>query len=181
MFLSELGAPRLVTTGLALVTIVLALSVGLGARSTGPQQPIENFSHRIHVTVNQIECLHCHAGTDRSQLAGVPAVSVCVGCHQYVGTVREKPGVKQLFEYWDKQQPIPWVRVYYLPQFAQFKHNPHIRAGVTCQTCHGPVEQMDVVALNQPLQMNWCINCHRNTEGRAKVASAPIDCTTCHY
>lgn len=180
-FHGELAAPRLVTIGLALVTIALALGAGLGARGAGPKQPIENFSHKIHVTVNQIECLHCHAGTDRSQLAGVPGVSVCMGCHQYVMTVMDKPGVKQLFDYWEKKEPIPWNRVYYLPQFAQFKHNPHIRAGVACQSCHGPVENMDVVALNQPLKMNWCVGCHRDTAGQAKLANAPLDCATCHY
>jgi len=180
-FLTEHAAPRLVTTGLALVTIVLALSVGLGARSTGPKQPIENFSHLMHAGVNQIECLHCHSGTDRSQLAGVPSVAQCVGCHLYVIPAREKPGVKQLFEYWEKKEPIPWVRVYYLPQFAQFRHNAHVRAGVACQTCHGPVQEMNVITLNQPLQMQWCIDCHRNTQGKAQVASAPFDCTACHY
>ena len=189
-FHGELVAPRLVTTGLALVTIVLALSVGVGARGSGPKQPIDSFSHKIHAGVNQIQCLHCHAGTDRSQLAGVPATSVCVGCHLYLMNVKEKPGVKQLFEYWEKQESIPWARVYYLPQFAQFKHHPHVRAGLDCQTCHGPVQEMDVVSLNQDLKMNWCIGCHRNTQGttakvssalRANIASAPTDCATCHY
>lgn len=180
-FLGELAAPRLVNTGLALVTIALALSVAIAARSSGPQQPIENFSHKIHAGVNEIPCLHCHAGTDKSQLAGVPAVSVCVGCHQFMMAVKEKPGVKQLFEYWEKKEPIPWARVYYLPQFVQFNHKSHIRAEVDCQTCHGPVQEMDVVSLNQDLVMNWCIGCHRNTDGAAKLASASTDCTTCHY
>ena len=94
---------------------------------------------------------------------------------------QEKPGVKQLFEYWKKKEPIPWARVYYLPQFAQFNHKSHIRAGVDCQTCHGPVQEMDVVSLNQDLKMNWCIDCHRDTGKTAKLASAPTDCTTCHY
>lgn len=180
-FLRGPAAPRLVTTGLALVTITLALTVNLAAREAGPRQPIENFSHLNHAGVNKIECLHCHSGTDKSQLAGVPAVSVCVGCHLYVTTVKEKPGIKQLFEYWENKEPIPWVRVYYLPQFAQFNHKSHIRAEIECQTCHGPVETMDVVALNQPLQMNWCISCHKDTQGRANLANAPTDCLTCHY
>jgi hypothetical protein len=165
----------------ALVVAVLALGVVLGAGPGGPAQPIENFSHKIHAGTNEIDCMHCHAGTEKSQLAGVPAVSVCVGCHLYIGTVREKPGVKQLFDYWEKKEPIPWVRVYYLPQFAQFKHKPHLRAEVECQTCHGKVEEMDVIGLNQPLKMNWCVNCHRDTKGQANVEHAPTDCTICHY
>lgn len=174
-------SPRLVTSGLAAMTIALALSVGTGARTTGPVQPIANFSHRVHATVNEIPCLHCHAGTEKSQLAGVPAVATCVGCHLYLGRSRQKPGVKQLFEYWDRKEPIPWVRVHYLPQFSQFKHKAHIRAGVTCQTCHGEVQMMDVVGLNQPLTMGWCVGCHTNTQGQAKLAQAPKDCNTCHY
>jgi len=174
-------SPRLVTAGLAAMTIALALSVGTGARTTGPVQPIVNFSHRVHATVNAIPCLHCHAGTEKSQLAGVPAVSTCVGCHMYLGRVRQRPGVKQLFEYWDRKEPIPWVRVYYLPQFSQFKHKAHVRAGVTCQTCHGEVQKMDVVGLNQKLTMGWCVGCHTNTQGQAKLAQAPKDCNTCHY
>jgi len=174
-------SPRLVTAGLAAMTIALALSVSTGARTTGPVQPIPSFSHRIHAGVNGIPCLTCHAGTEKSQLAGVPAVSTCVGCHLYLGRVRERPGVKQLFAYWDKKEPIPWVRVHYLPQYVQFKHKSHIRAGVACQTCHGEVQNMDVVALNQKITMGWCVNCHTNTQGRARVAKAPKDCTTCHY
>jgi hypothetical protein len=170
-----------VTAGLATVTIALALGVNVGAKLGGPEQPILRFSHRIHVTVNQIPCLHCHAGTEKSQLAGVPAVSTCVGCHLYLGNVRQTPGVKKLFEYWEKKEPIPWVRVHYLPQFVQFKHANHVRAGVACQTCHGAVEQMDLVGLNQTLTMGWCVNCHTDTQGKARLAKAPKDCTTCHY
>jgi len=174
-------SPRLVTAGLATVTIALALGVNVGAKSGGPEQPSPQFRHRIHAGVNKIPCLHCHAGTDKSQLAGVPAVAVCVGCHQYIGSVRQKPGITKLFQYWDKKEPIPWVRVHYLPQFVQFKHFMHIRAGVACQTCHGEVEKMDVIGLNQPLTMGWCVGCHADTQGKARLAKAPRDCTTCHY
>jgi hypothetical protein len=174
-------ALRLAGAGLALIPLVLGLGAGVAAGAGGPTQPIENFSHKIHAGTNQIDCLHCHAGTEKSQLAGVPAVSVCVGCHLFIGTVRETPGVKKLFEYWEKKEPIPWVRVYYLPQFAQFKHKPHLRAEVECQTCHGKVEEMDVIGLNQPLTMSWCVGCHNDTKGQAKVESAPTDCTICHY
>ncbi len=177
---SPLRAPRLVAAGLALITIALALT-GVGAISTAPEQPIPNFSHQTHVTVNKIDCLHCHAGTDKSQLAGFPAVATCVGCHLYLGRARQKPGVLKLFEYWDKKEPIPWVRVYYLPQFVQFKHKPHIRAGVACQTCHGDVQNMTVAQMAQQITMGWCVRCHMNTQGKAKLAQAPKDCWTCHY
>ena len=191
-FHRELAAPRLVTIGLALVTITLALSVGLGARAAGPQQPIENFSHKNHVTVNQIECLHCHAGTDKSQLAGVPAVSVCVGCHQYVMTVRDKPGVKQLFEYWEKKEPIQWVKVHDLADFVYFDHSRHMNTKklvdgkpLECQTCHGPIEEMDVVERTFSLKMGWCLDCHMKDPDAehakpGETTLAPIHCSTCH-
>jgi hypothetical protein len=172
-------SPGLVTAGLAMITI--ALLTGFSFFSAAPEQPIPGFSHKIHVTVNKIDCLHCHAGTDRSQLAGFPAVATCVGCHMYLGRVRQKPGIVKLFEYWKKKEPIPWVRVYYLPQFVQFKHKPHIRAGVACQTCHGDVGDMTVARMAEKITMGWCVGCHRNTQGRAKLAQAPTDCWTCHY
>ena len=185
-FPGELAAPRLVTIGLVLVTITLAFGVGLGARAAGPTQPIENFSHKSHVTVNQIDCLHCHAGTDKSQLAGVPAVSVCMGCHQYVMTVLDRPGVKQLFEYWEKKEPIEWVKVHDLADFVYFDHSRHLTegTGLWCNDCHGEVEKMQRVERVNSLKMAWCLDCHKQPPPAdappEQTTRAPIHCTTCH-
>ena len=80
--------------------------------------------------------------------------------------------------------PVAWVRVHTLPDFVRFDHRPHIWAGVSCQSCHGPVETMERVRQEAPLSMGWCVNCHRdvNEHGVAgKTAYASLDCTTCHY
>jgi hypothetical protein len=109
--------------------------------------------------------------------AGLPAVQVCAGCHIPGGQplVRaEKPEVQKLVAYWKEQRPIPWVRIYDLPDHVHFPHMRHVKAGVICQDCHGPVETMTEVTLNQPLRMGWCIQCHREKQVRT-------DCFVCHY
>ena len=81
-------------------------------------------------------------------------------------------------------RPVPWIKVYNLPDFVYFDHRAHVWAGVTCQKCHGPVETMERVRQVGDLSMGWCVNCHRtaNQEGINGVrVYAPTDCTTCHH
>ena len=152
----------------------------------GPLQPIQ-FSHKHHAGTFQIDCQYCHSGTDRSQAAGVPSVELCMGCHaQFPPTYDELEGIVTLKTYWEQRQPIPWQQVYRVPEHVQFRHNRHVRAGVLCQDCHGPVETMDKLYMTpdtkwwpwglptKKLEMGWCIQCHRQ-----KLASQ--DCNTCHY
>ncbi len=139
-----------------------------------PGQPIE-FSHRIHAGDNEIPCMMCHAYADRSPSAGVPSVSKCVGCHNSVPSVRETPEILKLAAYWDNREPIPWIKVHDVPDFVHFTHKRHIKAGLACQECHGPVETMDRITRVATMRMPWCVDCHteRNVEhGR--------DCWTCH-
>jgi len=95
-----------------------------------------------------------------------------MGCHRIA--LREHPEVQKLARYWNYGATVPWVKVYALPGFVRFDHRAHERAQVTCATCHGYVETMDVVARVSSLKMGWCVDCHRS-------ADAPIDCVTCHY
>ena len=152
----------------------------------GPLQPIP-FSHKHHAGVYEIECLYCHAGTDKSRMAGVPSVELCMGCHaQFPKSYDELEGIRTLKKHWDEQRPIKWEQIHRLPEHAKFRHNRHIQAGVDCQTCHGPVEEMDKLHIvDDPhtwpwlmtahtLEMGWCINCHRENE-------VSQDCFTCHY
>lgn len=63
------------------------------------------------------------------------------------------------------QGPIEWVRIHNMPDHVYFNHAQHVTVGkIECQTCHGKVEQMDVVKQYSPMSMGWCINCHRQTE-----------------
>ena len=178
--------------GALVVLVVLAI----GAFTVGPfggggiEQPIA-FRHSTHAGVNQIPCQYCHTSADRSISAGIPPVQVCAGCHLPGGVpmiAADRAGVKQLAEYWREQRPIPWARIYDLPDHARVPHMRHVNAGVECQECHGPVETMDeveiwdggtatrryIVAKPNALQMGWCVDCHRQREVR-------VDCFVCHY
>lgn len=137
-----------------------------------PVQPIE-FSHRIHAGDNQIPCMYCHVQAEQSRVASVPPVSKCMGCHKSIA--KDRPEIVKLAEYWERKEPIPWIKVYDVPDFVHFTHKRHIRAGVMCQTCHGEVQDMDRVTRVSDLGMKWCVDCHTTREvehGR--------DCWTCH-
>jgi hypothetical protein len=150
----------------------------------GTEQPIA-FPHDLHAGTNQIPCMYCHSSADRSVDAGIPAVQVCAGCHvtaittippeQATATFRgDSTEIRKLVAYWREQRPIPWVRIYDLPDHVHFPHMRHVNAGVECQECHGPVQEMRVVEQYSSLQMGWCLECHRQREVR-------IDCFICHY
>ena len=150
-----------------------------------PIQPI-HYSHRIHAGVNQIECKYCHSSARVSKHSGIPSLNVCMNCHKAIAEVAETTGteeyskafydkeIKKLYKAvgWDeatqsytgKTEPVKWVRIHNLPDFAFFNHAQHVTVGnITCQKCHGPVEEMEVMYQHAPLTMGWCINCHRET------------------
>jgi len=162
-----------------------------------PRQPIF-FSHLIHAGSFQIDCQFCHADARRSQYAGLPSVERCLGCHKIIGA-QDNPEIAKIHEYARRGEPIPWVRVFKIPEFTYFPHKPHLRADVACQSCHGPIERMRVVGartgprfLNDlanlvglrppppPLSMGWCIDCHRQ-QNATRNTQAPLDCVACHH
>jgi len=122
-----------------------------------PVQPI-NFSHKIHAGDNQIPCQYCHIYAERSRVSGVPNVKRCMGCHQIIKT--DSPEIQKVASYWDKKEPIPWVKVYNLPDHVYFPHKRHVRAGVDCKNCHGDVASMARIEKVSSLQMGWCLSCH---------------------
>ena len=148
------------------------------AQNYQPEQPIA-FSHKIHAGENGIDCNYCHHTARSSKHAGIPSVNVCMNCHTYIneGTITGKEEINKIYaaigfdpntrtyipNY--EQKPIEWVRIHNLPDLAYFDHSQHVNvAGVECQTCHGPIEEMDEVYQYSKLTMGWCINCHRETE-----------------
>jgi mono/diheme cytochrome c family protein len=137
-----------------------------------PVQPIE-FSHAIHAGSYGIDCQYCHADARRGVYAGLPSVSRCMGCHSIVAA-QGNPDVQRVHEYWSQKQAIPWVRIHKLAGFVYFPHKRHVQVGLTCQTCHGPVETMQRVAQVAPLTMGWCVACHAERRG-------PLDCVVCHH
>lgn len=137
-----------------------------------PDQPIP-FSHKLHAGERKIPCQYCHSSARRSISSGVPPTNTCMGCHRFVKTDSEY--IKYITEKYKKNEPIEWVKVHDLPDFVRFSHQIHVTgAGLECQACHGPVEEMERVEQIAPLQMGWCLDCHRKKD-------ANIDCITCHY
>ena len=149
-----------------------------------PVQPI-HFSHKIHAGDNGIDCKYCHSSARVSKTSGIPSLNVCMNCHksvyEYNGETTAEYDkafydgeIKKLYaaagwddadqQYTGETQPVKWVRIHNLPDFAYFNHSQHVSvAGLECQTCHGPVEEMEIMYQYSPLTMGWCINCHRET------------------
>lgn len=198
-----------------------------------PIQPI-HFSHKVHAGDNKVECKYCHSSARVSKTSGVPALNVCMNCHKSIYEYKGNPEgpsaedlangytnefytaeIKKLYDHvgWDEEnqkytgesKPVEWVRIHNLPDFAYYNHSQHVTvAGIECQTCHGPVEEMEIMYQFSPLTMGWCINCHRETnvkvEGNAyyekihseltkkygvdKLTAAQmggLECGKCHY
>lgn len=173
------------TRALAILGILLLSATVASCRdyhadeSDGPDQPIA-FYHSVHAGQNQIPCAYCHYTADRSPDAGIPSVQLCVGCHvpgssaptaqrgaaqlafptAQRDTFWHKEATK-LVEFWRSGRPIPWVRIHKIPEHAKFPHQVHVNVGLQCQTCHGPVQEMEKVYQFSSLRMGWCIECHR--------------------
>lgn len=172
---------------IAMIAIIfVGYNIGKGAvdlgRSQGymPEQPIK-FSHALHAGQNQIDCQYCHTGADKSKHANMPSVSVCMNCHKYVqeGPKYGSQEIAKIYAAsgWDKEKadytapakPIKWIKIHNLPDHVYFNHSQHVNVGkIACQTCHGQVQEMEVVAQYAPLSMGWCVNCHRQTEIKFK-------------
>jgi len=178
-------------------------------RVTGiaPNQPIA-FTHKRHVDLLGIQCEYCHSEARKSIHAGVPPLQTCANCHSQVIKVKEKPEILKVMEYcgWDAatrrctgEQTIPWQKVHDLPDYVRFSHERHVRAGVDCTECHGQVQFMEGVRVDEntvtntltreaTLQMGWCLDCHashpsidENYGDQSDLRRAELkDCWTCH-
>ena len=182
---------------LALLTFAAVASWSRQPAAAKPSpQPIA-FPHNVHVQQYKLDCQYCHTDARRSEYAGLPSVERCLGCHKI--TAADRPEIKKLAQYAADRRPIPWVRVYKVPEFTYFPHKAHVRVGLACQTCHGPVETMTTVGAETgpqvghdllrlvgmrtpapPLSMGWCVECHREQNARHGM-KAPLDCVTCHH
>lgn len=181
---TALKNPKIVTVLTILIAVFLLQQTYFALMSVGvqqayqPEQPIK-FSHKLHAGDNKIDCNYCHYGARKGKHSNIPAANVCMNCHMYI---QEGPkyGTEEIAKIYDavgydpenaqyiedyEQKPIKWVRIHNLPDLAYFNHSQHVTAGqVECQTCHGPIEEMEEVYQHADLTMGWCINCHRETE-----------------
>ena len=131
-----------------------------------PTQPIA-FSNKVHAGQYEIDCNYCHTGVNISKSANIPSVNICMNCHNAIET--DKPEIQKILAAYEENRPIEWVRVHNLPDLAYFNHKQHVAVGgLDCATCHGPIEEMDVVYQYSELTMGWCINCHRESEVNSK-------------
>jgi mono/diheme cytochrome c family protein len=154
-----------------------------------PIQPI-HFSHKIHAGDNKIDCKYCHSSARVSKTSGIPSLNVCMNCHKSIYEYNGETTAEYSKEFYDAEikklyaavgwddaeqsytgetQPVKWIRIHNLPDFAYFNHSQHVSvAGLECQTCHGPVEEMEIMYQYSPLTMGWCVNCHRETDVKVK-------------
>lgn len=144
------------------------------ARGFSPEQPVK-FSHVTHVQKNKMDCQYCHWNVDKAAYAAIPEVENCAGCHRLVPGTQDwqKQEIAKVLDYFNKTQPVPWLKVHVMPDYVKFNHKRHVKAGVACQECHGQVPEMEVVERVSSMKMGWCVSCHRER-------GASIDCLTCH-
>lgn len=189
----------------AAATLLSAYSGASTSQGLRVEQPIK-FVHAPHIQKAGMNCLYCHNSANNAPDPGLPAVSTCMGCHGLL-VVSNKPEIKKLKDYASKELPVPWNRVHKVPDYVQFPHMRHVNAGVTCQTCHGDIQNQGPapdsanykpVTQANSLNMGWCINCHvqgyKPAEG-ARLAGQKVtpeleampakkaryDCSSCHY
>jgi len=155
-------------TALVLKTVIDGLfNVGV-QQGYAPVQPIA-FSHKLHAGDFKIDCNYCHTGVRVSKNANIPSVNICMNCHSSIvkvtGATDLSTEIQKIYDAKANNKPIEWVRVHNLPDLAYFNHAQHFNVGgIQCQTCHGPIEEMEVVRQYSNLTMGWCIDCHRKTE-----------------
>ncbi|HET7178527.1 MAG TPA: c-type cytochrome [Chryseosolibacter sp.] len=179
-------------------------SIGI-QQGYAPKQPIA-FSHKIHAGQYEIDCKYCHVGVVKGKNATIPSVNICMNCHNQIksGTLTGEAEIGKILRAYNENKPIEWVRVHNLPDLAYFNHSQHVVVGnIECQTCHGPIQEMDVVRQYSLLTMGWCLDCHRKTEvnskgnayydkllelhdpsGKSKMTVEDIgglECSKCHY
>jgi len=167
--------------GFIFIVVFFVAAVGLktvidGLYSIGvqqgyqPKQPIA-FSHKIHAGQFEIDCKYCHTGAMKGKNANIPSPNICMNCHSQIkkGTNTGEGEIAKIYAAIENNRPIEWVRIHNLPDLAYFNHSQHVNvAGVECQTCHGPIQEMDVVKQYSLLTMGWCIDCHRKTDVNTK-------------
>src|SRR6187431_2694033 len=125
------------------------------------EQPIQ-FSHERHVAGNGIDCRYCHTSVETSAFAGIPPTKTCMNCHSQLWNTA--PILEPVRASFRDDKPLRWIRVHDLPDFVYFNHSIHVKKGMGCETCHGRVDQMPLMLQQNSLQMEWCLNCHRNPE-----------------
>lgn len=131
-------------------------------------QPIP-FSHDHHTAALGISCLYCHTSVEDSAFAGVPPTATCMNCHKQIWA--QSPMLAGVRDSYRTGRPIEWTRVHDLPDYVYFNHGIHVSKGIGCESCHGRVDKMPLIMRAESLQMEWCLECHRNPERQVRPLS----------
>ena len=150
-----------IVAGVVWLTLAVNRSPYVTRAHEARSQPVP-FSHAHHVGGLGVECRYCHTSVDRSAYAGIPPTKTCMNCHSQIWA--QSPTLEPVRASFRTDTSIEWVKVHDLPDFAYFNHSAHVNKGVGCSTCHGRVDQMPLVWQEKSLQMEWCLECHRNPE-----------------
>jgi hypothetical protein len=126
-----------------------------------PQQPVP-FSHALHSGQLGIDCRYCHSNVEKSGHSNIPTAQTCMNCHNQIKT--DSPLLAPVRASYESGNPVPWVNVHEVPDYAYFNHAVHVARGVSCVECHGQINEMEVVHHSKPLSMSWCLECHREPE-----------------
>jgi hypothetical protein len=123
------------------------------------EQPVP-FSHKHHVQGLGLQCQYCHTTVEKSSYAGIPPTRTCMNCHAQIWTNAQL--LEPVRQSWATGESIPWIKIHDLPDFVYFSHEIHVNKGIGCESCHGRVDEMPLMYAQNTLQMEWCLDCHRN-------------------
>jgi hypothetical protein len=161
---NALARASLVLTGLIVIVLgvtldVLQRSPWVTRQGQRPDQPVP-FSHKHHVQGLGVQCQYCHVSAETSNYAGIPPTKTCMNCHAQIWTNAQL--LEPVRESLKSGQSLPWIKVHDLPDYVYFSHEIHVNKGIGCASCHGRVDQMPLMYAENTLQMEWCLDCHRN-------------------
>ncbi len=167
---SNMLLPALCATALlAPLYLVFVVAYAFSPQTTDvgyePMQPVP-YSHRIHAGRLGIDCRYCHNTAEDANKAAIPPTQTCMNCHTKIH--KDSPNIQPLVESFSTGMPMQWTRVHDLPDFVYFSHSAHVDRGVSCVSCHGRVDKMEVVYQQETLSMAWCLKCHRDPAGRVR-------------
>jgi hypothetical protein len=161
---NALARASLVLTGLIVIALGVTLdqlqrSPWVTRQGQRPEQPVP-FSHKHHVTGLGLQCQYCHTSVEKSSYAGIPPTKTCMNCHAQIWT--NAALLQPVRDSWASGESLPWIKVHDLPDYVYFSHEIHVNKGIGCASCHGRVDQMPLMYAQNTLQMEWCLDCHRN-------------------
>ncbi len=170
---NALARASLVLTGLIVIALGVALdqlqrSPWVTRQGQRPDQPVP-FSHKHHVQGLGLQCQYCHTQVEKAAYSGIPPTKTCINCHAQIWTNAQL--LEPVRQSWATGASIQWIRVHDLPDYVYFNHSIHVNKGIGCASCHGRVDEMPLMYMQNTLQMEWCLNCHRNPAANLRPTS----------